>query len=126
MEIVLDGQTCNCAQDVIANVAQNAFPLLKTTQFSTCWAIVLITENNLSTFRPKQVTYNRTVRGFYTGFPCGLVLHTNLTITVCLLQFHCFYRAFDPPFYEPMVRFWSCDHPQCNIFLTGGSLFLKI
>jgi hypothetical protein len=25
MEIVYDGQTCNCAQDVIANFAENAF-----------------------------------------------------------------------------------------------------
>jgi hypothetical protein len=51
MEIVHDGQTCNCAQDVIANFAQNTFLLLKTTHFSTCSAIVLITQNNFFDFQ---------------------------------------------------------------------------
>jgi hypothetical protein len=61
-----------------------------------------------------KVTNNRTIRGFYTGIPCGLVLHINLTLTVCLPPFHCFNRAFRPPFYDPIVRrFWSRDHPQC-------------
>jgi hypothetical protein len=52
-----------------------------------------------------KVINNRTVRGFYTGVPCGLVLHINLTVS--LPKFHCFYRALKPPFYEPIVRFWS-------------------
>jgi hypothetical protein len=34
-----------------------------------------------------KLTNNRTVRGFYTGVPCGLVWHINLTLTVCLPQF---------------------------------------
>jgi hypothetical protein len=61
-----------------------------------------------------KVTNNRTVHGFYTGVPCSLVLHINLTLTVCLPPFYCFYRVFRPPFYEPIVRFWSRDHPQCQ------------
>jgi phenylalanine-4-hydroxylase len=50
VKIVLDGQTCNCDQDVIADFAQNAFLLLKTTHFSTCSAIVLITQDNFFDF----------------------------------------------------------------------------
>jgi hypothetical protein len=51
MEIVHDGQICNCAQDVIAKFAQIAFILLKTAYFSTCSAIVLITQNNFFDFQ---------------------------------------------------------------------------
>jgi hypothetical protein len=50
-KLFFNGQTWNCAQDVIANFAQNAFLLLKTTHFSTCSAIVLITQNNFFDFQ---------------------------------------------------------------------------
>jgi hypothetical protein len=94
MEIVLDGQTYNCVQDAIASFAQNAFLLLKTTHFTSCSPILLITQNSF--FRLSglnrgsyKVTNNRTVHAFYTGVPCGQVLHTTL--------------APRPPFYEPIV-----------------------
>jgi hypothetical protein len=51
MEIALDVQTSNCAQDGIANFAQIVFLLLKTTYFSTCSAIVLNTQNNFFDFQ---------------------------------------------------------------------------
>jgi hypothetical protein len=51
MEIVLDGQTSDCAEDVNANFAQNVFLLPKTTYFSICSAIVLINQNNFFDFQ---------------------------------------------------------------------------
>jgi hypothetical protein len=52
-----------------------------------------------------KVINNRKVRGFYTGVPCSLVLHINLTLTICLPQFNCFYRAFRLPFRSPLYEF---------------------
>jgi hypothetical protein len=58
-------------------------------------------KTTFSTFRPKQrelqSSQYQNSTWFFTGVPCGQVLHISLTLTVCLPQFAvCFYRAFKP------------------------------
>jgi hypothetical protein len=77
MEIVHDWQTCNRAQDFIANFAQNAFPFLKTTHFRTCSSIVLSTQNNFFDFqalteRAKKQPITEQYVAFIQGFRAAL------------------------------------------------------